>query len=88
MAGIALLAFLFEVKLYNVNLNNATFSVCVITVVMSPSQETTDDHPHLDTLITALGRVQNNGASLVTVKYNTAEPNSEFTCSHFFLDFA
>ncbi|XP_029030340.1 carbonic anhydrase IV c isoform X4 [Betta splendens] len=39
MAGIALLAFLFE--------------------------ESTDDHPHLDTVIAALGRVQNNGSSTV-----------------------
>ncbi|KAM4547157.1 carbonic anhydrase IV c [Fundulus diaphanus] len=39
MAGIALLAFLFE--------------------------ETTEDHPHLDTIIAALGRVQNNGSSTV-----------------------
>lgn len=30
------------------------------------SQETTDDHPHLDKVIAALGRVQNNGTSLVT----------------------
>ncbi|RVE64005.1 hypothetical protein OJAV_G00142210 [Oryzias javanicus] len=39
MAGIALLAFLFE--------------------------ETTDDHPHLDTVIAALGLVQNNGSTTV-----------------------
>ncbi|XP_029375152.1 carbonic anhydrase IV c [Echeneis naucrates] len=39
MAGIALLAFLFE--------------------------ETADDHPHLDTVIAALGRVQINGSSTV-----------------------
>lgn len=30
------------------------------------SQETPDDHPHLDTVIAALGQVQNNGTSLVT----------------------
>uniref|UniRef100_A0A3Q2CZ34 Carbonic anhydrase n=1 Tax=Cyprinodon variegatus TaxID=28743 RepID=A0A3Q2CZ34_CYPVA len=44
MAGIALLAFLFE--------------------------ETTDDHPHLDTIIAALGQVQNNGKYILFIYLN------------------
>ncbi|CAG5872554.1 unnamed protein product [Menidia menidia] len=47
MAGIALLAFLFE--------------------------ETTEDHPHLDTVIDALGRVQNNGSSTVIPDFRLAD---------------
>ncbi|XP_041658006.1 carbonic anhydrase 4-like [Cheilinus undulatus] len=47
MAGIALLAFLFE--------------------------ETTDDHPHLDTVIAALGRVQTNGSSTVIPNFRLSE---------------
>lgn len=27
-------------------------------------QEAAEDHPHLDTIITALGRVQNNGTAV------------------------
>ncbi|KAK2828198.1 hypothetical protein Q5P01_019232 [Channa striata] len=47
MAGIALLAFLFE--------------------------ETTDDHPHLDTVIAALGQVQNNGSSTVIQNFRLSD---------------
>ncbi|XP_026228973.1 carbonic anhydrase 4 isoform X2 [Anabas testudineus] len=47
MAGIALLAFLFE--------------------------ETTDDHPHLDNVIAALGRVQNNGSSTVVPDFRLSD---------------
>ncbi|XP_053702396.1 carbonic anhydrase 4-like isoform X1 [Synchiropus splendidus] len=47
MAGIALLAFLFE--------------------------ESTDDHPHLDTVITALGRVPNNGSSSVVPNFRLSD---------------
>ncbi|KAK7925782.1 hypothetical protein WMY93_008092 [Mugilogobius chulae] len=47
MAGIALLAFLFE--------------------------ESADDHPHLDTVIEALGRVQNNGSSSVLVNFRLTD---------------
>ncbi|XP_041808939.1 carbonic anhydrase 4-like [Chelmon rostratus] len=47
MAGIALLAFLFE--------------------------ETTDDHPHLDAVIAALGRVQNNGSSTVIPNFRLSD---------------
>lgn len=32
-----------------------------IIIFVTSSQETTDDHPHLDTIIAALGQVQNNG---------------------------
>lgn len=31
-------------------------------------QETADDHPHLDTVIDALGRVQNNGMYAVNLQ--------------------
>ncbi|XP_029957277.1 carbonic anhydrase IV c [Salarias fasciatus] len=47
MAGIALLAFLFE--------------------------ESADDHPHLDPIISALGRVQNNGSSTVIPNFRLSE---------------
>ncbi|KAM9788630.1 LOW QUALITY PROTEIN: carbonic anhydrase 4-like [Neosynchiropus ocellatus] len=47
MAGIALLAFLFE--------------------------ESTDDHPHLDTVIAALGRVPNNGSSAVVPNFRLSD---------------
>ncbi|KAM8834735.1 carbonic anhydrase 4-like isoform 4-T4 [Synchiropus picturatus] len=47
MAGIALLAFLFE--------------------------ESTDDHPHLDTVIAALGRVPNNGSSSVVPNFRLSD---------------
>ncbi|XP_036071043.1 carbonic anhydrase 4 isoform X1 [Oryzias melastigma] len=47
MAGIALLAFLFE--------------------------ETTDDHPHLDTVIAALGLVQNNGSTTVIPNFHLSD---------------
>ncbi|KAM6907212.1 carbonic anhydrase IV c [Xenentodon cancila] len=47
MAGIALLAFLFE--------------------------ETTDDNPSLETLIAALGRVQNNGSSTVISNFRLSD---------------
>uniref|UniRef100_H3DFD2 Carbonic anhydrase n=1 Tax=Tetraodon nigroviridis TaxID=99883 RepID=H3DFD2_TETNG len=47
MAGIALLAFLFE--------------------------EAAEDHPRLDTIITALGRVQNNGSSTVIPNFRLSD---------------
>ncbi|KAJ0061636.1 hypothetical protein NL108_005770, partial [Boleophthalmus pectinirostris] len=47
MAGIALLAFLFE--------------------------ETAEDHPHLDTLIEALGRIQNNGSSTEVINFRLSD---------------
>ncbi|XP_061660306.1 carbonic anhydrase IV c [Syngnathoides biaculeatus] len=47
MAGIALLAFLFE--------------------------ETTEDHPHLDALIAALGRVQRNGSTAVLPDFRLSD---------------
>ncbi|XP_074529205.1 carbonic anhydrase IV c [Halichoeres trimaculatus] len=47
MAGIALLAFLFE--------------------------ETTDDHPYLDAVIAALGRVQQNGSNTVIPNFRLSE---------------
>ncbi|XP_011481549.1 carbonic anhydrase 4 isoform X2 [Oryzias latipes] len=47
MAGIALLAFLFE--------------------------ETTDNHPHLDTVIAALGLVQNNGSTTVIPNFRLSD---------------
>lgn len=36
--------------------------------MVSSSQETTDDHPHLDAVIAALGRVQNNGMDALNMK--------------------
>lgn len=36
-----------------------------MTLIYSLSQETTDDHPHLDAVIAALGRVQQNGERFV-----------------------
>lgn len=67
MGGIALLAFLFEVMLWDM-------FTSIITVNTDPPlmflifsvQEAAEDHPHLDTIITALGRVQNNGTIVVT----------------------
>ncbi|XP_034034032.1 carbonic anhydrase 4 [Thalassophryne amazonica] len=47
MAGIALLAFLFE--------------------------ETTDDHPHMDAVISALGHVQNNGSTTVIPNFRLSD---------------
>lgn len=59
MAGIALLAFLFEVqccKIIRFTLIAKSYYVYYLC-----SQETADDHPHLDTVIEALDRVRNNG---------------------------
>ncbi|XP_040036759.2 carbonic anhydrase IV c isoform X2 [Gasterosteus aculeatus] len=59
MAGIALLAFLFE--------------------------ETPDDHPHLDAVIAALGRVQNNGNSTVIPNFQLSDiiPSAEELHSYY-----
>lgn len=40
---------------------------CAIVLMVS-FQETADDHPHLDTVIDALGRVQNNGMYAVNLQ--------------------
>lgn len=37
---------------------------------MTSLQETTDDHPHLDTIIAALGQVQNNGKYILFIYLN------------------
>ncbi|KAA8586793.1 carbonic anhydrase IV c [Etheostoma spectabile] len=59
MAGIALLAFLFE--------------------------EASDDHPHLDAVIAALGRVQNNGSSTVIPNFRLSDiiPSAEDLHSYY-----
>lgn len=62
MAGIALLAFLFEVMLWDMFTSILTVNTDLpLTFLIFSLQEAAEDHPHLDTIITALGRVQNNG---------------------------
>lgn len=99
MAGIALLAFLFEV-MPQVSINTSSLkrfwtqammmmmmmitlllavvlamveiigilvAVIIMMVIMMISlQETAEDHPHLNPVIAALGRVQNNGTNFTS----------------------
>lgn len=98
MAGIALLAFLFEV-MPQVSMNTTSLkrfwtqammmmmmitlllavvlamveiigilvAVIIMMVIMRISlQETAEDHPHLNPVIAALGRVQNNGTNFTS----------------------
>lgn len=65
MAGIALLAFLFEVLLWDVFTSIPTvYTDSPLMFLIFSVQEAADDHPHLDAIITALGRVRNNGTVL------------------------
>uniref|UniRef100_A0A8C5HN00 Carbonic anhydrase n=1 Tax=Gouania willdenowi TaxID=441366 RepID=A0A8C5HN00_GOUWI len=57
LAGIALLGFLFEVMKRRLFI---TIQTSAVMMMMFSPQESADDHPHLDPIIAALGRVQNN----------------------------
>lgn len=63
MAGIALLAFLFEVMLTSITTASTDLPP---TLLIFSVQEAAEDHPHLDAIITALGRVKNNGTVVGT----------------------